>query len=173
MPRHHTKPRRKAYRPGRVDGDPVSLAMRMAAKLDAAQLPGLLDRLQARLEAFRTGHGNAEHWAALADSLNVAEGLAQLHIASDHQDTFDRGQQALAAVHGRAHGPRKSWTLRGPELQALDDALFVHGVQLQHCSQGELQQAVTNVQRRVAQALAGNAGRNVTVLHVTDGVPAG
>lgn len=160
---------RKAYRPGRVEADPVSLAMAMAAKLDAAQLPGMLAGIQARLEAFRTGHGNSEHWAALADSLNVAEALAQLNIARDHEDTFERGQQALAAVHGRAHGPQKSWTLRGPELQALDDALFVHGVQLQHCSQGELHQAVTSVRRRVAAALAGNAGRGVKVLRAAAG----
>lgn len=156
---------RKAYRPGRLDTDPMGLAMTMAAKLDATQLPGMLQRIQARLDAFRTGSGNGEHWAALADSLNVAEGLAELGIAADHTDTFERGQQALAAVHGRAHGPRKSWTLRGPELQALDDALFVHGVQLQHCSQGELHKAVATVRRRMQQALKGNGGRGATVLH--------
>jgi hypothetical protein len=162
----NSKPR-KAYRPGRLDHDPVSLAMTMAAKLDATQLPGMLDRIQARLDAFRTGAGNSEHWAALADSLNVAEGLAELGIAGDHRETFERGQQALAAVHGRAHGPRKSWTLRGPELQALDDALFVHSVQLQHCSQGELHKAVATVRRRMQQALKGNAGRGATVLQAT------
>lgn len=144
----------------------MGLAMAMAAKLDPEQLPGMLQRMQAHLEAFRTGAGNGEHWAALADSLNVAEGLAELGIARDHTDTFERGQQALAAVHSRAHGPRKSWTLRGPELQALDDALFVHGVQLQHCSQGELHKACTMVRRRVQQALKGNAGRGATVLQV-------
>lgn len=155
---------RKAYRPGHVDNDPVGLAMAMAAKLDAAQLPGMLARIQERLDAFRTGCGNAEHWAALADSLNVAEGLAELGIAADHTDTFARGQQALADVYGRAHGPRKSWTLFGPELQALDDALFVHGVQLQHCSQGELQKAVATVRRRMYEALKGNGGRGAIVL---------
>lgn len=163
---------RKAYRPGRVDNDPVGLAMAMAAKLDAAQLPGMLAGMQTRLDAFRTGRGNSEHWAALADSLNVAEALARLNIARDHEDTFERGQQALAAVHGRAHGPLRSWTLRGPELQAIDDALFVHGVQLQHCSQGELQKACTLVRRRMQQALAGNVGRNTRVLHVHQGAAA-
>jgi hypothetical protein len=144
----------------------MGLAMAMAAKLDPEQLPGMLQRMQAHLEAFRTGAGNGEHWAALGGSLNIAEVLAELGIARDHTDTFERGQQALAAVHSRAHGPRKSWTLRGPELQALDDALFVHGVQLQHCSQGELHKAYTLVRRRVQQALKGNAGRGATVLQV-------
>lgn len=160
---------RKAYRARRVDGDPVGLAMAMAAKLDPLQLPGMLAGMQARLDAFRTGHGNAEHWAALADALNVAEAMTSLNIASDHIETFERGQQALAAVHGRAHGTLQSWTLRGPELQALDYALFVHSVQLRHCSQGELQQAVNRVRRRVAQDLVGNAGRGVVVLHTARG----
>lgn len=171
MPRHHTKPRRKAYRAGRVDADPMGLAMTMAAKLTPGQVHNIMANINAHLQAFRTGQGNAQSWADLAGRLNVAEALAQAGIASDHEDTFSRGQQALAAVHGRAHGPRASWTLRGPELQALDDALFLHHVQLQHCSQGELEHARQRVMRRVQQALAGNAGAGTTVLHVAPPQP--
>lgn len=160
------RPPRKAYRPGRIDSNPVDLALSRAAKLDGQQVPSLLQRLADDVQRFRLGQGSAPVWAALADALNVAEALAALGIASDHEDTFAKGQAALAAVHGRAWGATRSWTLRGPELQAIDDAIFVHGVQLQHCSQGELLEAVQRVERRTRQALAGNASSGVTVLQV-------
>ena len=146
---------RKAYRPrtGAVELDPVGLALTMAAKLVPAQVESIMRIVDANLQAFRLGHGNRSSWADLASRLNVSEALAQAGIATDHAQTFERGQQALAAVHTRAHGPAKSWTLRGPEIKALDEAVFLHRVQLQHCSQGELQQACQRVQRRSEQAL--------------------
>lgn len=173
MPRHHTKPRRKAYRPGRVDFDPMGLAMTMAAKLLPHQVAHIMDIVEANLVAFRTGAGNRAAWADLAARMQVGEALACAGIASDRVQAFVDAQQALADVHQRAHGATQSWTLRGTEIAALDHAVFLHRVQLQHCSQGELEHARQLVLRRGEQALAGNAGRNVTVLHVTDGVPAG
>ena len=169
MGHRNTKQPRKAYRPRFVDADPVGLALTMAAKLLPQQWAEAKAEMQASFDAFRTGCGSNDHWRHLADRLNVAEALAQMHIAGDHADTFERGQAALAAVHQRAHGAAKSWTLRGPELAALDDALFVHGVQLEHCSQGELQAAIGAVQRRVWQALQGNAGAGVLVLSTGGG----
>jgi hypothetical protein len=117
------------------------------------------------MNAFRLGKGSREAWADLAGRLNVAEELARAGIASDQVDTFSAALQALAAVHKRAHGCAASWTLRGPEIAALDDGLWMHRVQLQHCSQGELEHARQRVQRRMQQALAGNVGGDTQVLH--------
>ena len=86
-----------------------------------------------------------------------------MQIASDHGETWERAQEALAAVHGRARAGG-SFTLRGAELTALDDAAFVHGGQLEHCSQGELEQAIQRVKRRCAGALRGGVGRDTRVL---------
>ena len=57
-----------------------------------------------------------------------------------------------------------SWTLRGPEIEALDTALWMHRVQLDHCSLGEFDKARGKVAERTRQALAGNAGPNTKVV---------
>ena len=123
-----------------------------------------MDIDQGHLRAFREGRGNHTAWAELGARLGVAHELAQAGIANDHIETLDRGLQALEAVHQRAYGPHPSWTLRGPEIGALDDALWLVSVQLQHCSQGELEHARQRFQRRTEQALAGNGGARVRVL---------
>jgi hypothetical protein len=64
--------------------------------------------------------------------------------------------RVLADVHER-HAARKSWTLRGPELQALSDGLWVARIQLEHCSLGEFERARKQVAQRIRQARAGNA----------------
>jgi hypothetical protein len=154
MPRSH-KPR-KRYVPKHVTPNTVGLVLDAIVTLTLAQQAELLAPIQGSLEAFRTGRGSADDWANLADAMNVGEALAQLAIGADHADTFNTAQAALAAVHARI-AERKSYTLRGAELTALDDAVFVHRIQLEHCSQGELLRAVDNVKRRVGEALKGNA----------------
>ena len=104
----------------------------------------------------------AELWADLADCLNVAEALAQAKLASDHKGTFANAQAALAAVC-RRHETTRSWTLYPGEITALDDACFVHQVQLDHCSQGEMADAIALVRRRIAGALAGSAPKGAIV----------
>ena len=153
---------RKAYRPGRIDADPVGLAMAMAALLTDEQRAPIEQAVVEAFAAFRAGRGTARLWASLADSMNVAEALAQRRIASDHVDTFARAQEALAAVCAR-HAAGGSWTLYPAEITALDDAVFVACVQLRHCSQGELADAIHAVQRRIAAALRGDGPRGAHV----------
>jgi hypothetical protein len=154
MPRSH-KPRRR-YVPKHLVPNTLGMVLDNIVTLTPHQRAELLAPTQLALEAFRTGRGDRAAWMNLADAFNVAEVLTELAIASDHGDTFRQAQAALAAVHERVEAGG-SFTLRGPELVALDDAVFLHDVQLQHVSQGELQQAVETVKRRVSAALAGNA----------------
>lgn len=160
MPRNH-KPRRR-YIPKRIDHDPVGLAMIRTALLTDAERQPLVQRMQDAFAAFRGGAGSWDAWAALADAMNVAEALSRRQIASDHGGTFEAGQRTLHALHQR-HAERRSWTLYPAEITALDDACFVHEVQLRHCSAGELADAVATVQRRVAAALQGNASPRAIV----------
>ncbi len=162
MPRSH-KPR-KRYIPKRIDCDPIDLAISRATVLTIGQRTLLTAPMHKSLEAFRTGKATRHDWANLADAMNVAEQLSALHIASDHGETWERAQATLAAVHDRV-AAGGSFTLRGPELSALDDAVFVHGVQLEHCSQAELEQAILRVKRRVEGALQGNVGPGTRVLN--------
>lgn len=157
----NAKPR-KAYRPRPVVADPVEHAIARAGLLHRRQRLDLALPTQASLQAMRTGTGRWPEWRNLADALNVAEALSQDGIASDRLDEIRTAQHALAALHQRveAGGP---WTLRGPELTALQLAVELHGIQLKLASQGEVANAIERVQRRTKGALAGNVGRDTTV----------
>jgi hypothetical protein len=69
---------------------------------------------------------------------------------------------ALHAVHTR-NQQRGTMALRAEELAALRLGRFFHFVQLDHCTQGEMQAAIEAVRRRVQQALAGNAPRDARI----------
>lgn len=164
MPSKRQRPRhlRRPYRPTPIDLDPVGLAISRASKLSAEQRAPLLAASTGSFEAFRAGQGNAERWASLADAMNVAEALAEAGVASDHADTFATAQAALAAVYARQKAGG-TWTLRAAEINALDDACFIHQVQIEHCSQGEMADAIQLVKRRIAGALSGSPPKGAIV----------
>ena len=164
MPRKRQRPihMRRQPRQPRIDLDPVGLAISRASLLSAAQRAPLLAASMGAFEAFRAGRGSAELWCGLADAMNVAEALAEAKVASDHKGTFSAAQAALAAVCAR-QAAGGSWTLFPAEITALDDACFVHQVQLEHCSQGEMADAIALVKRRIAGALAGSPPQGTIV----------
>jgi hypothetical protein len=161
MPR--STPPRKAYRPVGVRLDAHGLAIDLATVLSAQQQADLLDPARAALEQMRLGRGGWEAWRALADVSNVAEALAEGGIAGNLADKVHAAQEALAAVAGRVNAGR-SWTLRGLELGALDDLVWLHEVQLQHATQGETTAAIERVKRRVKGVLSGSASPSATVI---------
>lgn len=166
MPRSHRP--RKRYVPKRVDWDPMDLASSRAALLTVRQRADLTTPIQQSLRKLKTGTGTMAEWCNLADALNVAERLCDLGIANDHRHCVLNGQAALAALHAR-HAQRGTWTMRGDEVLALEGnntelgAVEVHAIQLQHCSQGELAEAITRAVTAVRQALAGNAAADAVI----------
>lgn len=153
-------------KPRRIVANPVQLAMLGAAKLPQADRDTLRAIGEQALTGLRTGNGDlVGHWKSIADALNVAEQLSVLGICSDQasRDRIEAGHEALASVHARHH-ERNSWTLTAAELRSLDDGLWIHRVQLEHCSLSEYERAVTRVRHRTSQALAGNAAPGVQVL---------
>jgi hypothetical protein len=160
MPRAQRPRKRYVPKPVRTDAH-LHAIDRVATLLDT-QRQDLLGPLLEGFEAFRTGHGTARAWCTLADALNVGEVLTELQIGSNLRAHFAMAQAALAAVHARQKAGG-SWTLRGPEIAVLDDAVWAAKVQLEYCSQGELADAVNTVKRRAAGALAGNVGADTTV----------
>jgi hypothetical protein len=142
----------------RVILNPVAVAIEGAQKLCVKDRSNLQRIVDLALQAFRTGRDCAAQWRNMADALNTAESLARVGIASDDasRDRIDAAQRVLADVHQR-HAEHGSWTLRGPELQALDDGLWVFRVQLEHCSLGEFERARHDCTERIRQARAGNA----------------
>lgn len=133
------------------------LAMKSARKLPMHHRAALSDIVNGALAWFRAGRDCASNWATMADALNTAEMLAKMGIASDDASKarIDDAMRVLAAVHER-QAERGSWTLRGPELQALADGLWVARIQLDHCSLGEFERARRKVAERIRQARAGN-----------------
>jgi hypothetical protein len=114
------------------------------------------------LAGLRAATGGWAAWCSMADVVNVAEQLAHRGIASDRLADFDAAQQALQALHARVNASQR-WALYAAELSALDMAVVLHAIQLMHCSQGELRDAIAAVQRISAAALAGNASPRHTV----------
>jgi len=105
---------------------------------------------------LQQGTNPAAAWSTLADSFNVAEVLCEMNIANDHAKTIDAAQEVLAELH-RRHAEKNTWTMRAAEMQALEQAVVIHGIQLRFASQGEVANAIATVKRRLAAALAGNA----------------
>lgn len=168
MPRSH-KPR-KRYVPKRIDHDPVDLAMSGAALLQPHQRGQLLHPALLAFQALRTGQGTEQAWRQMADAANLAEALAERGIANDHEAKFEAAQITLADLHARVRTTGR-WTLRGPEITALQDALEIYEIQLERASQREVDNAISTVRQRIGQALAGNAPRDAVVC--TGGLGAG
>lgn len=156
--------RKRARFDRRVLLNPVAVALENAARLAARDRLALQGIVRNALEAYRTGQDCAAQWCVLADALNVAEGLAAAGICSDEAscERIAAGQRALSLAH-RRHAERGSWTMYAAELRALDEAVWVGSVQLDHCSLGEYERAVEATRRRMQQARAGNAPAGAVV----------
>jgi hypothetical protein len=153
---------RKAYRPKGATIDAVDYTIALACKLGPPQRASLRNPLRAALTNLRTGRDTASAWCELADGMNVAEQLAHRGIVSDRLQVFLQAQAALHAVNTR-NQQRGTMTLRAEELAALRLGRFFHFVQLDYCTQGEMQAAIEAVKRKVQQALAGNAPRDARI----------
>ncbi|MDY0747339.1 hypothetical protein SNE35_22745 [Paucibacter sp. R3-3] len=136
------------------DASPIEIALNRIALLTRTEREHIMGPRQLALAEFRAGRGSEDHWRELADAFNVGADLVEHQIASDHAVTFDTAKTALAAVMTRQQAGG-NWTLRGAELAAIDLAVFVHQVQLTHCSRGELAQAVSRTIARIRNVLAG------------------
>lgn len=146
------------------NASPLAIALNRAAKLLPAERELLVKPVQAAFQAFKLGQGSAEHLAQIADALNIGTDLAEkVKIASNHTGTLEAGKAAVLSLLDR-HATTGSWTLKGTEIAALDEALFICRVQLDFCSRGELSGAVQRVISRCRSALADEAaGRNPEV----------
>jgi hypothetical protein len=149
----------------RVILNPIAVAIEGATKLaacDRLELQGIVNNA---LALFRAGHDCAAQWLNMADALNIAESLAGLGICSDpaSHERIAVAQRVLATVQQR-HTERGTWALRGPELQALDDGLWLHATQLEHCSLREYERAKDKTAQRIQQARAGNAPAGAIVI---------
>lgn len=143
----------------------LAVAAHRASTLTQGERVAELQPASDAVTAARRGQRKmrAPHWMALADTANVAEALAQLGIASNLSADIEAAHAALVDVfaHQQATG---RWECTAPQLAAIDELLWIFGVQIEHCSHGELADAKQRVRDVCAQARAGN-GAPGTVVH--------
>lgn len=155
---------RKAYRP-RPLLDPVARAMVGVRTLAPRDVQGQIAIARAALAELGRGADVQRHWRSLADTANMAESLAGLRIGSgpeaDH--VIRSAQQALADIHARLQrGAGRA--LYAAEVSALTWLVQLHAVQLEACSHDEFDAAYRATERRISQALAGNAAAGAIVI---------
>jgi hypothetical protein len=159
-----TRKPRKRYRPAdrRMDHDPISLAASQAALLSIPEQTATLAKARSGFDALRAGNGSVSAWQSVADGLNLAEMLVKLRIGSNLGPDIRAGQLAMAALMHQVKAGG-GWTMRGPQLATIDNALDLYRVQLSLCSRGELREAHAMVRSRIRAALAGHRESGVTV----------
>lgn len=141
---------------------PINIAASQASKLLPEEFEVFYNPKRDAFRAFRAGGGNQAFWNELADAVNIGTGLMAHQIANDHAATFAAAHAALNAVAGR-QAATGSWTLRAPEIAALDLAVQIFRAQLLHCSRGELTKAIDTFIARAQAALRGDQPGTVVV----------
>ncbi|MBA3622887.1 MAG: hypothetical protein H0W48_00150 [Methylibium sp.] len=152
-------------KPRPVYTNAIQRAIESSRKLPADAQRELKAIVQRSRDEFVKQVDTVANWRALADALNQAEALAGFGICSDAEsiDAIEGAQTVLSRVWS-SHAGGGSWALFSTEITALDEGLLRHRIQLEHCSLGEYGRATKAVRNRVQAALAGNAGKRVTVL---------
>ncbi|MDT8998371.1 hypothetical protein RQP53_03665 [Paucibacter sp. APW11] len=170
MPHHHKRhDRRDRFAHAAfaipLEETPLGIALNQAATLLPAERALITEPMQAAFDALRAAQGDASQLAHIIDAINIGNEIARRYqIASDHQATRDAAQAAVIALLERAQATGR-WTLRGAEIAAFDDALWIFSVQLQFVSRGELATCTRVLKARARSALAGNTGPGVRVFN--------
>lgn len=93
--------------------------------------------------------------------------MGKVYLSGPISAATEEGVQAnkarMRSAEAALQAAGGSWTLYPAEITALDDACFVHQVQLEHRSQGEMADAIALVKRRIAGALAGSPPQGAIV----------
>lgn len=156
------KPRKK-YRPKPVLVNAAARAMNAVTRLTASEIAQAQDPLDAAFDNFDADPVN--HWAIMADAMNVAEALAAERICSDvaSVETIAKAQTALARLH-KQNAVLGVWSMWDEDREALAAGIELHRLQLSICDYAEYRRAIDGVIRRMKGARAGNAAPGTTIL---------
>jgi hypothetical protein len=153
---------------------PVYLnALQRALVGTALLLPAEVQRMRnianGHLELLMKGHDCLPSWRSLADTANMAESLCRIGVGSgtEAERVIVEAQEALAYVM-QERQTRSTWALHASEREEVRGRLgwliSLHVTQLQGCSHTLFERAYQDTQRRVAQAVAGNAAPGAIVI---------
>lgn len=156
---------RKPRRPRPVKPNAAFLAMHGASKIAQNEAFKMVAESQAAANLLKKQQGDcAVHWRMLADTFNVVEQMSVMGICSDQNSRriLTSAQAALGSLLER-YKETKNWTMTGSEISDIDEGIWLYSVQLKFVSVSEWLAARKKVRDKISAALAGNAGRGVTV----------
>lgn len=146
--------KRSKYRPKGVLPDPLAYVisgMKRVGSISAGTDLKIKNHLA--LECVRSGNATRQDIDTLIAALNITEALAMMKIGQDWEVEIRASQDALFAVGSRGVETGR-FTLRGPELSALNLGMEIHDAQLEACTVAELEKAMDLVQAVIRQKKA-------------------
>jgi len=146
--------KRSTYRPRGVNPTAHLVAMRGAALLSRDDRTVWALELRGALDAVREARATKAHWDTVFDSVNLAEELVRVRLASDPSGVISDAQQACADIIQRQQttGTRAA---RAGELAALWDLEAAMIDILAGITHAERFRAEERIRARIAAALAG------------------
>lgn len=142
---------RKAYRPRPVTADTMALALHFAAKPAAADRNEVLGTLRKAIQALREGVATEHQWAIAAGAVTVALAIERQGIVRGLMEHLTTAGNALQDIYDRAMrtgGGR--WirvTLYFNEIDALNDLLWLHNLQLSKLGRAEFLAAIDKAKK--------------------------
>lgn len=132
-----SKPRRK-YRP-RLVANPITLAMRRASVIPAAEIATVMEPNRRAFKAMREGVGSETDWIYLAGAVELALAIERQGVVRGVGGHLTAAEAALRGIKHRAmdSGAWKPTALYWQEIEALDTFLLIHQHQLENLSEGE------------------------------------
>lgn len=150
------KKRNKKYKPREIKGNCIEWAIAGVHTFPIETQRDIMKEPLASFERLREGRASREDWNQICQALNVGEALCEFNIANDHLDDFHKGHEALHQIALRMLAGKSS-TCYAHELAAITEALDMHKIQLQFCTQAEFSRAI----KRVTNLINGGAQDDV------------
>lgn len=140
-------------------------AIESSQKLPQLHIDNLKGIMRQALNMLHEGKGNQEDFRNLVDAFNTGEQLAELGICSNDECRvmLQNGQSSLLGIYER-HQAKNEWSLIADDIWPLNEAIFIHGVQLGFVSLGEYTLAQKMIREKSRQAIRGNKPAGVRVL---------
>jgi hypothetical protein len=142
---------RKAYRPRPVTAQTMTLALHHAAKPAAADRKEVLSMLGSAIKALREGVATEHQWSIAAGSVTVALAIERRGIVRGLSGYINTAEQALQGIYDRAQrtggGRWMRPTLYFFEIEALNDLVWLHTLQLSKLGRAEFLSAIDAAQK--------------------------
>jgi hypothetical protein len=102
------------------------------------------------LQAILRGHGNAQAWATLACSLNIALMLCEQGFSAGHIGDIKHAQTAMLTCRTRAEIHNK-YGFTGDEARLVMAACTIHDEQISRAGKGQVSEALRILHERIEQ----------------------